>query len=81
MTDITRHGRSQDFFLGFARVSGGYWTEAGGWRPRVVAAVLALIIVAQVALAIRLNVWSADLFDALQRRSTDSAVPGGADPR
>lgn len=31
-------------------------------------------VFAQVALAIRLNIWSADLFDALERRSTDGAM-------
>ena len=36
--------------------------------------VLALLVVAQVALVIRLNIWSADLFDALERRSTDRAM-------
>ena len=34
---------------------------------------LAGLIILQVALAIRLNIWSADLFDALERRSTDHA--------
>ncbi|WP_431282932.1 ABC transporter ATP-binding protein/permease [Humitalea sp. 24SJ18S-53] len=37
-------------------------------------ALVALLVVAQVGLAIRLNIWSADLFDALERRSTDRAM-------
>ncbi|MDP3316027.1 MAG: SbmA/BacA-like family transporter, partial [Devosia sp.] len=33
-----------------------------------------LVVFAQVALAVLLNVWSADLFDALERRSTEGAM-------
>ena len=35
---------------------------------------LLLVVIAQVALAIRLNLWSAALFDALERRSGDQVV-------
>jgi putative ATP-binding cassette transporter len=55
-------------------LAGGYWSETGGWWQRLLAAVLAAIIIAQVALAIRMTMWSADLFDALERRSTDRAL-------
>lgn len=65
---------SPGFFRDFMRISGPYWTGPGRWRPRLLTAVLALLVVAQVALAIRLNVWSADLFDALERRSTDGTM-------
>ena len=65
---------SQHFFRAFMRISGPYWTGPGRWRPRLLTAALALLVVAQVALAVRLNVWSADLFDALERRSTDGTM-------
>jgi putative ATP-binding cassette transporter len=41
-------------------------------RPRTLAALalLALLTAAQVALAVRFNIWNADLFDALERRDT-----------
>jgi len=60
------------FFRDFAHLALPYW--GAGWRPRLMTGLLALLIVAQVALAIRLNIWSADLFDALERRSTEHAM-------
>jgi putative ATP-binding cassette transporter len=65
---------SPQFFRDFIRISGPYWTGPGHWRPRLLTAALALLVVVQVALAIRLNIWSADLFDALERRSTDGTM-------
>jgi putative ATP-binding cassette transporter len=65
---------SPHFFRAFMRISGPYWTGPGRWRPRLLTVALALLVVAQVALAVRLNVWSADLFDALERRSTDGTM-------
>lgn len=64
----------QRFFRDFARIAGPYWTGRGRWRPRLLAVTLALLVVGQVALAMRLNIWTADLFDALERRSTDHAM-------
>ncbi|NKE20321.1 ABC transporter ATP-binding protein/permease [Neoroseomonas oryzicola] len=64
----------QRFFRDFVKLSGAYWTGRMQWRPRLLTLTLALLGIAQVALAIRLNIWSADLFDALERRSTDHAM-------
>lgn len=64
----------QRFFRDFIRISGPYWTGRGHWRPRLLGVMLALLVVCQVGLAIRLNIWTADLFDALERRSTDRAM-------
>jgi putative ATP-binding cassette transporter len=36
--------------------------------------VLGLLVLCQIGLVLRLNVWSADLFDALERRSTEHAM-------
>lgn len=66
--------RTQRFFRDFLRLAGAYWTGKGRWHPRILTATLALLVVAQVALAIRLNIWTADLFDALERRSTEGAM-------
>jgi len=58
----------------FYRLSQAYWSGRGQWRPILLVVCLVIIVIAQVALAIRLNLWSADLFNALERRSTDGAV-------
>jgi putative ATP-binding cassette transporter len=65
----TRH-----FLRSFIRLAGPYFTQKGHWRPRLLIALLGVAIIAQVAVAIRLNLWSADLFNALERRSTESAM-------
>ena len=62
------------FFRPFLRLSLPYWTSAGRWRPRIVVMALLLVVIAQVALAIRLNLWSAALFDALERRAGDQVL-------
>ncbi len=62
------------FFSACYGLTGAYWTDRGQWRPRLLVAALALLVMAQAALAIRLNVWSADLFDALERRDTEHAM-------
>ena len=74
MSSTAEPSHPQRFFRDFIRIAGPYWTGRGRWRPRLLTATLALIGVAQVALAIRLNIWSADLFDALERHSTDRAM-------
>lgn len=66
--------RVPGFFRPFLRLALPFWTEAGQWWPRAVVLALVLVIFAQVALAVLLNVWSADLFDALERRSTEGAM-------
>lgn len=74
MSSLAEAGHTKRFFRDFLRLSGPYWTERRHWRPRLLALTLALLVVAQVALVIRLNIWTADLFDALERRSTDRAM-------
>ncbi|WP_137127876.1 ABC transporter ATP-binding protein/permease [Roseomonas sp. HF4] len=72
MTAGAEHSGQARFFRDFLRLAGGYWR--GGperWRARALLAGLTLLSAAHVALAIRLNLWSADLFDALERRSMD----------
>lgn len=74
MSSATSARPPQRFFPSFLRLAGGYWSGSGCWRPRLLLCALALLVVVQVALAIRLNIWTADLFDALERRSTDHAL-------
>lgn len=74
MSDEPGSPVARRFFRDLMRLALPYWREGGRWRPRLMTGLLALLIVVQVALAIRLNVWSADLFDALERRSTEHAM-------
>ncbi len=69
MSATAEHPR---FFRDFLRLSGPFWLRGPQrWRARFWTALLVGLCAAQVGLAIRLNYWSADLFDALERRSTD----------
>jgi len=72
MNDDAGAAAPRRFFRDFLRLAMPYWRAS--WRQRVMTGVLALLTIAQVALAIRLNIWSADLFDALERRSTEHAM-------
>jgi putative ATP-binding cassette transporter len=67
-------GQPPRFFRNFIALAGPYWSGPEGWRPRLLSAVLVGLVVIQVVLQIRLNSWSADLFNALERRSTDRAL-------
>ncbi|MEO5736320.1 MAG: SbmA/BacA-like family transporter [Variovorax sp.] len=74
MSGIDPRGSAHSFFRAFLRLAAPYWTQPGQMRPRVLAIALLLVVIGQVALAIRLNLWSADLFDALERHASDSAL-------
>jgi putative ATP-binding cassette transporter len=74
MSDPTTNGAATHFYRDFGRLTGPYWTGKGQWRPRLLTGLLALLVLCQIALVIRLNLWSADLFDALEARSTDHAM-------
>ncbi|MFC7736142.1 ABC transporter ATP-binding protein/permease [Roseomonas sp. GCM10028921] len=54
----------------FLHLAGGYWWGTRRWHAWGLTAGLILLTVALVLLQIRLNVWTAELFDALERRST-----------
>lgn len=62
------------FIREFARLSLPYWTEKGAWKARFLLGGLVLLVILQVALLARLNVWNADLFDALEKKSTENAM-------
>ncbi len=74
MSEAAEHPPPPHFLRGFVRLTQPYWTEPGRWRPRVLVVILLLVVCAQVGLALRLNLWSADLFNALERRSTEHAI-------
>lgn len=74
MSELSASGRSPRFFRDFGSLTAPYWTGRGQWRPRLLTGLLALLVLGQIALVIRLNLWSADLFDALEVRSTEHAM-------
>ncbi len=59
------------FFRRFIRLSAPYWRGTDRWRVGWSTLSLALLTAVMVALAIRLNLWSADLFNALETKSMD----------
>ncbi len=72
MTDAAAPAHQGRFFRDFLRLAGPFWTTGPQrWRARVWTFAMALLGAAQVGLAIRLNLWNADFFDALERRSMD----------
>lgn len=74
MSDLAPSERSRQFFRDFGRLTSPYWTGKGQLRPRLLTGALAVLVMVQVGLIIRLNIWNADLFDALERRSTENAM-------
>ena len=72
MTEDAGHPGKTRFLRDFLRLAGPFWLHGPQrWPARLWTAAMALLCGAQVALAIRLNLWSADLFDALARRTLD----------
>lgn len=69
------NGQAQQKFgtalLRFTVYSAGYWSGENRWNARLLLAAMIGLGMLQVALAVRLNLWSADLFDALERRSSE----------
>jgi vitamin B12/bleomycin/antimicrobial peptide transport system ATP-binding/permease protein len=61
--------RQPGFFRQFVRLAGGYWTAPGvRWQAIGLTAGLIILGVAQVGMAIWLNYWNKDFFDALERK-------------
>ncbi len=72
MSDAAAPAHQGRFFRDFLRLAGPFWTVGPQrWRARFWTFAMALLGAAQVGLAIRLNIWNADFFDALERRSMD----------
>jgi vitamin B12/bleomycin/antimicrobial peptide transport system ATP-binding/permease protein len=57
------------FFRQFVALAGGYWTEPGvRWQAIGLTAALIVLGLAQVGMAVWLNYWNKDFFDALERK-------------
>jgi len=59
------------FFFRFLRLAGPFWNAEDRWRVRLLAFALIGLSVAQIVVQIRINLWSAGLFNALEQRSMD----------
>ncbi|MFN4277671.1 MAG: ABC transporter ATP-binding protein/permease [Ferrovibrio sp.] len=55
----------------FLHLARPYWGGPERWTAWFLLIAIVVLAVAQVLLAIRLNLWNADLFDALERRSME----------
>jgi putative ATP-binding cassette transporter len=55
----------------FFALAGPYWNSSEKWSVRGMAGLLLALTVAQVVIPIAINMWSADLFDALEQKSLD----------
>jgi putative ATP-binding cassette transporter len=72
VSEAPDHAGRARFFRDILRLAGPFWRVGPQrWRARGWTFAMGLLGAAQVALAVRLNFWNADFFDALERRSMD----------
>ena len=57
------------FIARFLRLAGPFWNSEERWSVRALTLALILLTVAQIVLQVRINLWSANLFNALDHRS------------
>ncbi len=65
------HASSLGLTSDFLHLARPYWCGPERWTAWFLLVAIVVLAVAQVLLAIRLNLWNADLFDALERRSME----------
>ncbi|MCX7068622.1 MAG: ABC transporter ATP-binding protein/permease [Methylococcales bacterium] len=63
-----------NFFIRFVRLAGGFWYSENEASIRRSTLILVILTVAQIAIAVVINKWSAALFDALEQRSMSKLV-------
>lgn len=59
------------FFAQFLELAAPYWNSDEKWSVRGLTALLVLLTLTQVVVPIMVNLWSANLFNALEQRSMD----------
>ena len=59
------------FFAQFLDLAAPYWSSEEKWPVRGLTALLVVLTLAQVVVPIMVNLWSANLFNALEQRSMD----------
>ncbi len=67
-------GARRNFFRQFFALCGPYWNSLHCWRVRGFTVLFGLLTLAQVGLAIWINYWNRELFDALEQRSLSQFV-------
>ncbi len=63
--------RPKGFFGQFIQLASPYWNSEEKWAVRGLTALFILLTMAQVIVPILVNLWSANLFNALEQRSMD----------
>ncbi len=63
--------RRRGFFAQLLQLAGPYWRSEERWRARGLTLLLVLLTVGQVTVPVLVNQWSANLFNALEQRSTE----------
>lgn len=58
----------------FFRVAGGFWSGPDRWAAGLLTGGLISLTIVQAFLAVWFNLWSADLFNALERRDADEVI-------
>lgn len=61
--------KKSNFFVQFIRLAGGFWCSENQATVRRSALILLILTIAQIAVAVIITQWSADLFNALDQRS------------
>ena len=59
------------FIYRFIRLAKPFWSSEEKWRVRLLAGVFLTLGVAQIVVQVRINLWSAGLFNALEQHSMD----------
>lgn len=63
--------RPPGFIRQFLRLAGPYWQSGEKWKVRGLVGLLLALTVAQVVIPVLINLWSLELFDALEQKSID----------
>lgn len=63
-----------NFFVRFIRLAGGFWYAEDKTTTRRLTAILVVLTIAQIAIAVIITQWSADLFNALDQRSMKGLI-------
>lgn len=59
------------FFPRFLRLAAPFWTGEEAWRARALTITLIALTIAQIIVQVRINLWSAGLFNALEQHSLE----------